>query len=56
MANLLKDLNPNKYPGFAFAWLEIISHRHFMPHFIKKQQAPTDAQGKKLPIAEVQLN
>ena len=26
MADLLLDLNPNKYPAFAFAWLELISH------------------------------
>jgi len=36
MAELLKELNPNAYPAFAFAWLELISHRLFMPNFIKK--------------------
>jgi len=44
LADLLQDLNPNKYPAFAFAWLELISHRLFMPHFIKK--APTAAGGQ----------
>jgi hypothetical protein len=52
MADLLKEINPNAYPGFAFAWLELISHRLFMPNFIKKQQPPTDAQGKKMQISE----
>ena len=27
MSDLLKNLNPNHYPGFAFSWLELISHR-----------------------------
>jgi CCR4-NOT transcription complex subunit 1 len=30
-------LNPNNYPAFAFAWLELISHKLFLPHFIKAQ-------------------
>ena len=37
MADLLQELNPNYYPAFAFAWLELISHKLFMPHFIKSQ-------------------
>jgi len=36
MANMLRELNPDKYPAFAFAWLEIVSHRMFMSHFIKR--------------------
>jgi hypothetical protein len=36
MAELFSQLKPNKYPAFSFAWLELISHRLFMPHFIKK--------------------
>jgi len=35
MANMMKELSPDKYPAFSFAWLEIISHRNFMSHFIK---------------------
>lgn len=35
IADLFNDLNPNKLPAFAFAWLELISHKQFMPHFIK---------------------
>eukprot|EP00026_Physarum_polycephalum_P000086 Phypoly_transcript_00086.p1 GENE.Phypoly_transcript_00086~~Phypoly_transcript_00086.p1 ORF type:complete len:2362 (+),score=414.48 Phypoly_transcript_00086:843-7088(+) len=26
----LKTLRPSQFPGFAFAWLELISHRNFM--------------------------
>lgn len=37
LADLLQDLNPNNYPAFAFAWLELVSHKLFMPHFIKMQ-------------------
>lgn len=37
MADLLQHLKPMSYPAFAFAWLELISHRLFMPHFIKRQ-------------------
>lgn len=36
MADLLNQLRPNNYPAFAFAWLELISHRLFMTHFIKR--------------------
>lgn len=39
MAELLNELRPTKYPAFAFAWLELISHRQFMYHFIKKQDS-----------------
>lgn len=34
-ADLFKSLNPNKYPAFAFSWIELISHKQFMPHFLK---------------------
>lgn len=42
MAALFNDLNPNAYPAFAFAWLELISHRLFMPNFIKKVSMNAD--------------
>jgi hypothetical protein len=38
MSDLLKELSPNVYPAFAFAWLELISHKLFMPYFIKNEQ------------------
>ena len=38
MAELFLRLSPVKYPGFAFAWLELISHKQFMPHFLKQYQ------------------
>ena len=30
-ANAFHALRPQAAPSFAFAWLELISHRHFMP-------------------------
>lgn len=35
MSDLLKTLNPSHYPGFAFSWLELISHKQFLPHFLR---------------------
>jgi CCR4-NOT transcription complex subunit 1 len=40
MAEMFLVLQPTRYPAFAFAWLELISHRLFLPHFIKR----TDSQ------------
>ena len=37
LADLFNKINPNKYPAFAFAWLELISHKEFMPNFLKQQ-------------------
>jgi CCR4-NOT transcription complex subunit 1 len=34
LADLLIKINPMKYPAFAFAWLELISHKTFMPEFL----------------------
>lgn len=36
LADLFVKLTPVKFPGFAFAWLELISHKQFMPHFLKQ--------------------
>ncbi|KAI1472684.1 Not1-domain-containing protein [Daldinia caldariorum] len=30
----LLQLNPERFPGFAFAWLSLIGHRRFMPDII----------------------
>jgi hypothetical protein len=38
LADLFISLNPNKYPGFAFSWVILISHKQFMPHFLKGTQ------------------
>eukprot|EP01064_Diplonema_japonicum_P022359 TRINITY_DN3206_c1_g1_i1.p1 TRINITY_DN3206_c1_g1~~TRINITY_DN3206_c1_g1_i1.p1 ORF type:complete len:2330 (+),score=775.33 TRINITY_DN3206_c1_g1_i1:81-6992(+) len=37
-ANILHTLSPTKLPGFAFAWLELLSHRIFMPKLLLKNQ------------------
>lgn len=31
LSSALMKLQPAKYPGFAFAWLSLISHREFLP-------------------------
>lgn len=35
----LHNLQPLSVPGFAFAWIELISHRAFMPKLLMAQQA-----------------
>ena len=35
---MMLQMSPLKYAGFAFAWLELISHYLFMPHFLKPTQ------------------
>lgn len=37
ISDLLKNLSPSFYPGFSFAWLELISHRDFLPFFLNNQ-------------------
>jgi len=39
LADLFKNLTPHKYPAFSFAWLELISHKQFLPHFLRQQAA-----------------
>lgn len=34
LAEIFIRLNPKDYPAFAFAWLELVSHRLFMPFFL----------------------
>jgi CCR4-NOT transcription complex subunit 1 len=34
---LLHKLQPLSYPGFSFAWLELVSNRYFMPAILDKE-------------------
>lgn len=34
-ADALLKLQPARYPGFAFAWLTLLSHREFMPSMLR---------------------
>jgi hypothetical protein len=43
VSDLLINLSPSFYPGFCFAWLELISHKSFLPHFLK--HSPLTANG-----------
>uniref|UniRef100_A0A7S0ZHU4 CCR4-Not complex component Not1 C-terminal domain-containing protein n=1 Tax=Timspurckia oligopyrenoides TaxID=708627 RepID=A0A7S0ZHU4_9RHOD len=33
-ANVLYFLQPKQVPGFAFAWVELLAHRHFLPRIL----------------------
>jgi CCR4-NOT transcription complex subunit 1 len=35
-ATFFLEFRPSSYPGFTFSWLEIISHRSFMPKLLKE--------------------
>ena len=35
VAVVLHRLRPSRYPAFAFAWLELVSHRTFMPRLLR---------------------
>ena len=46
---MLHILRPVKAPGFAYAWLEIVSHRVFMGRILATNSQPNGNQkGKKL--------
>ena len=47
IADLFNEINPNKFPAFAFAWLELISHKQFMPYFIKRTPLLESKDGKE---------
>ncbi|KAI1374394.1 Not1-domain-containing protein [Hypoxylon crocopeplum] len=34
LADTLLQLNPERFPGFAFAWLSLVGHRHFAPDLL----------------------
>jgi CCR4-NOT transcription complex subunit 1 len=35
LSSELHAINPCRLPGFAFAWLEIMSHRYFLPKLLR---------------------
>lgn len=37
-AEVLHYFQPKKYPGFTFAWVELMSHRTFMPKLLRDQR------------------
>ena len=41
IAEELHELNPSRLPGFAFAWLELISHRFFLPKMLRLEDTAT---------------
>lgn len=55
--HLLKMLSPNKYPGFAFAWLDLLSHKLFLPQLLspKFEQVNAADQAKNLLVELVRF-
>lgn len=48
-SNVFEKLNPCKYPGFAFAWVELISSPTFMPMMLSsKDEASTQERWFKM--------
>ena len=45
--NMLHILRPVKAPGFAYAWLEIVSHRVFMGRILATNSQPNGNQKGK---------
>jgi len=50
LAEIFIKLNPKDYPAFSFAWLELVSHRLFMPFFLavvppSQMQQPSSKKG-----------
>jgi CCR4-NOT transcription complex subunit 1 len=60
IASTLHLLNPMRVPGFCFAWLDLISHRFFMPKMLRtvnpsseRQQVPV--QWSKMSVLIIDL-
>lgn len=51
MADLFQNLSPEFYPAFCFSWLELISHKQFLSHFLS---TPTgqNVQGQLPPVTD----
>jgi len=43
-AEMFKTFRPSDYPAFALAWLELVSHRMFMPKLLLNEQGWTTMQ------------
>lgn len=38
LSTFLHKLDPNEYPAFSFAWVELISNKSFMPAILEKYE------------------
>jgi CCR4-NOT transcription complex subunit 1 len=54
LANTLHTLQPTYFPGFAFAWLQLVSHRLFMPKLLLTENQKV-TRGKKM-IVQAYIN
>ncbi|KAI3647748.1 hypothetical protein MP228_007969 [Amoeboaphelidium protococcarum] len=44
ISNSLHTLNPSRIASFAFAWLELVSHRQFMPFMLEEDASQQEPQ------------
>ena len=42
VADLFHMLNPCSFPGFAFSWLDLVSHQDFMPNLLKRNDSQSN--------------
>jgi CCR4-NOT transcription complex subunit 1 len=50
---ILLALQPSQVPAFSFAWLQLISHRSFLPHFLHSKNPKGWAYLHRLLIAQL---
>ncbi|ORZ05070.1 CCR4-Not complex component, Not1-domain-containing protein [Absidia repens] len=55
LANTLHTLQPTYFPGFAFAWLQLVSHRLFMPKLLLAENQKGWPTFEKLLIGLIQF-
>lgn len=50
IAQALHEIAPRYCPGFAFAWLDLVSHRNFMPHMMSGRPEENPLSSKMVPL------
>ncbi|ORZ15115.1 CCR4-Not complex component, Not1-domain-containing protein [Absidia repens] len=55
MANTFHTLQPSNFPGFSFAWLQLISHRFFMPKLLLAENQKGWSTFEKLLVSLVKF-
>ena len=54
ISNIFHTLQPSQFPGFTFAWLQLISHRLFMPKLLLAENQKVKKRERKMNVT-VQL-
>lgn len=55
IANSLNTLQPLFFPGFAFAWVSLVSHRLFLPQLLAQKQPEGRAAFHRLFVAQLRF-